>query len=290
MGFDSFYIHAADGTVLHFKVANIDSGLPACLLVHGYGDGSHVWQDTIEALCPFCSVVVVDLRGHGESGISLSRDYSLEAYVADTERVVRTLALKRLYIIGHSLGGQIAIRLIASLRQSVMGAILADTCARPNEIAFAHVKESLKKSIRVYASPDEYSRFLITTRPLLSASVAAQLASGALRLIDGGYELKVDPLLAADNFEASNSTINPEVDLLELLPHITCPTLVMRGEASALVSLRAASEMIGLLRNGRLSTIGQAGHALMSDNPERFVREVCAFMEKTIADLTDSRK
>jgi pimeloyl-ACP methyl ester carboxylesterase len=275
---ESRFIQAEDGTRLHVKLhRSKDPRGPTCLLLHGFGDGGYVWEDTTAALADICSTAVLDLRGHGDSGPSPSGIYDLDMNLKDVSTVVSRLALTRLILVGHSFGGEIVLRLAA--QPSTVAAIFVDI-APTVDIETAHqATVYMRETMRTYKSIEQYSSLLKEMRLLLSEAVARQLATGSLRVCEGGFELKLDPALikyADDEFTSAPQW-------RELLPQIRCPTLVVRGAGSAMVSASAAKEMVRLLPRAQLVTIPRSGHAVMSDNPSAFCASLAGFIRALLS-------
>lgn len=137
----------------------------------------------------------------------------------------------------------------------------------------------MRETMRTYKSIEEYSSRLKDMRPLLSEAVARQLARGSLRACEGGFELKLDPAL----INYADDELTSAAQWRELLPQIGCPTLVVRGAGSAMVTARAAKEMIRLLPRAQLVTIPRSGHAVMSDNPPAFCASVAGFVRALLS-------
>jgi len=110
------------------------------------------------------------------------------------------------------------------------------------------------------------------------------MARNGLRACDDGqFELKIDPALRGMPSQNATSEIQADVSSpeaqWEALAKITCPTLVVRGAASDILSPETADEMVDeVLANGRLAVVAQAGHSVMTDNPEGFRDAVNAFV------------
>jgi pimeloyl-ACP methyl ester carboxylesterase len=101
---------------------------------------------------------------------------------------------------------------------------------------------------------------------------------------DGRYELKMDPALRgvapreAPEVEIDREVLSP-ASQWAALARITCPALVVRGAASDILSPETADKMVDeSLRNGRLAIVAQAGHSVMTDNPEGFEEALSGFL------------
>lgn len=255
-----------DGIQLRVTRSGPHASHGVCVFIHGHGEGAYVWQDCVRRLAHAFPIVTIDLRGHGDSDRSPQGSYDLHTYVADVVTAISTLKIESALIVGHSLGGQIAMHLAArELRHMTEAAVLVDISPNPDPECSAQISARLVESLRHYASLDEYANWLLETRPLLAPSTAHRLAQGALRACASGFECRLDPVVARTPGGARSAR-----DWNSVLAAIACPTLVVRGAMSALVDAPAASAMAKTLRHGSLVTIPAAGHAVMTDNPEAF--------------------
>lgn len=264
----------SDGTRICVRHTRFAPKRPVCVLIHGNGDGSFVWNRTIRNSSEMCTLVAIDLRGHGDSSNSAS-DYGLEKHLDDVSAVLEVLSIDKFAVIGHSLGGMIAMYLAGERYQDrVLAAMLVDISPNPNPECVRHVRKGFEASMRLYASREEYVVELMNARPMLSADAAHELAAHGLRCRGEFFERKLDPAYLSCNATPKSD----EAALVRLLSSMRCWTFVVRGEASAMVSASAAQQMCRELRAGYPATIPRAGHAVMSDNPlgfETVVREFC---------------
>lgn len=133
---ESRFVQADDGTRLHVQLhRGSNPRAPTCLLLHGFGDGGYVWEDTSAALADICSTAALDLRGHGDSGPSPFGIYDLDTNLRDVRAVIARLGLNRLIFAGHSFGGEIILRLAA--QPATVAAIFVDM-APAVDIEIAH--------------------------------------------------------------------------------------------------------------------------------------------------------
>jgi len=241
------------------------------LFVHGFGHDQHVWDDVVADLGIPARVLTMDLRGHGRSSWSIEGDYGLEAYAADLLRVVDGLGLERVALVAHSMGGNVATLFAAGAPERVSRFVLVDTGPSLSSAGMMQAAQGVAGTLRSYPSVAAYRETLEGTYPLAGAVALDRLArTSAIRRRDGRFELRLDP-------GALGGTVAPElVDRLEeslwqALSEIVCPTLVVRGGASATLREEVAERMVRAgLRDGRLETIEGAGHSLMLDAPDRF--------------------
>lgn len=233
-----------------------------------------MWSEAASVINPLCPYVAFDFRGHGDSDRASDGRYGLQRHIDDVLDVLEQMQLQRIVLIGHSMGGQVAINICSQLRQRVIGLALVDICSAPNAQGMAMAARDFEESLRVYSSAEEYMSWLQQRRPLLGRAVAHWIAHGALQSCENGFRLKADPALAS----TSTRVANPSEHFDSLAARIVCPTLVVRGAGSAYVSATAASALVRHLIRGRLTTIPQAGHAVMTDNPAAFNQCIYAFV------------
>jgi pimeloyl-ACP methyl ester carboxylesterase len=115
---------SADG--VHIEYTVYGSGEPAVVLVHGWACSSHYWQQQIEALRARHTVVALNLAGHGASGKNRSV-WTLESFAGDVAAVVRALPERRVVLVGHGMGGAVALEAAGTLSGRVIGIIAVDS-------------------------------------------------------------------------------------------------------------------------------------------------------------------
>jgi pimeloyl-ACP methyl ester carboxylesterase len=101
-------------------------GEPSLVFVHGWSCDKSYWSNQVKAFSPKYKVVTIDLAGHGESGLERS-DYTLQSFSEDVAAVVNKLGLKKIILIGHSMGGPVIIEAAIRLKGKVIGLVGADT-------------------------------------------------------------------------------------------------------------------------------------------------------------------
>jgi len=121
-----------DGIRIAFEEAG-DGAAPPLLLVHGLSCDRTLMRPLLERYAASRHVVSVDLRGHGES--DPGGPYRVELFVDDLEWLVSQLDLERPVVVGHSLGGLLAVELGARRHGDVGAVVALDTIFFPDELA-----------------------------------------------------------------------------------------------------------------------------------------------------------
>ncbi len=259
-------------------------GEPTFLLIHGFGDGGFIWIDFLPRLASISRAIAIDLRGHGDSDWDIHSRYSATAHLDDVDFVIDKLGLTDIVFIGHSLGGEIAIRLAAQRPKLVRGIIIVDFGPELDRMATAHIRREFVVESRVYWEHSEYIAHLEEKLPLICPRLRRPLAHSALRTrAQGGYELKRDPAMAT-TFGPCGTSMLPA--LWPMLKEISCPALLVRGAASSVLPLSVAKRMLHVLPNGSFSSVKLAGHAVMIDNPDDFATTTLSFITGKLLSIS----
>ncbi len=242
------------------------------LLIHGFGDGSFVWDPILLNLKHYASAAL-DLRGHGDSQWDPLQRYSVDDHVEDAAHVLDTLRLEDMVLVGHSLGAEVALRLAHRFPIRVRGLVLVDWGPDPNPQSKALVRDQFSGQGWQYASTSEYASVLADRLPLAQRSVLSSYAANALRVADSGVlELKCDPALALPNSD-------PDANVLRTcLRSLNCPVLLVRGAISGVLPERIARRMASETPRCQLKVIENAGHAVPLDNPAGLSAAIAAFL------------
>ena len=105
------------------------SGSPTLIFIHGWSCDRTYWTGAFNALAKHSGVVALDLGGHGASS-SDRRSWTIESFGEDVEAVAEYLNLGRVVLIGHSMGGDVAVAAARRLARRVAGIVWVDTYKR----------------------------------------------------------------------------------------------------------------------------------------------------------------
>ena len=261
-------------------------GVPM-LLLHGFGNEAHIWDDFAPLVAPHYRTLALDHRGHGRSGWDPDGHYDLDGFVDDVEAVTDALGIGRLVLVAHSLGGRVATLFAGRHPPRIAGLVLVDIGPEVDPRGSLRIRQDVESNVSpVFASREEYARALSLAYPAAQPAALARMAEHGLRAPDDGrFELAMDPALRGlsaargetEGAEAAEQALRQRMwDALAALP---CPTLVVRGAASDILSPETADRMVDdVLAHGRLAVVGQAGHSVMTDNPQGFNDALCAFV------------
>jgi pimeloyl-ACP methyl ester carboxylesterase len=115
---------SADGVAIRYD--SVGRGEPALVFVHCWTCNRGFWDAQVAHFAPRHRVVRLDLAGHGDSGMRRG-EYTIDAFADDVAAVVDALGLKRIVLIGHSMGGPVALQAHKALGERVLGVVGVDS-------------------------------------------------------------------------------------------------------------------------------------------------------------------
>ena len=115
---------AQDGVQIHYETGG--SGSPALVFIHGWNCDRSYWSAQLPVFASTHQVVAIDLAGHGDSGVNRV-EWSMANFGADVAAVADRLQLEDIILVGHSMGGPVALEAARLLKGRVKMVIGADT-------------------------------------------------------------------------------------------------------------------------------------------------------------------
>jgi pimeloyl-ACP methyl ester carboxylesterase len=254
-------------------------GKPPFVLLHGGAQTAHSWDDFAPGVRTDYHVYALDQRGHGDSDWAPDGDYSRHTQCEDIAAWVATLKLPPFILAGLSMGGINAITCTARYPEQVRALIVIDvgpeieTRGRENIQNFTRIDE-----LDSFEAFIERAHHFNPRRSL--ANLRQRLSHNLKQLPSGKWTWKFDQQRLTTGIR---SGLGPE-GLWEDVRKIRCPTLIVRGGESDILSPAAAERLQAAIPNSRLTIVPGAGHSVMGDNPEGFAAVVQEFLgqEKSI--------
>src|SRR5437867_2567398 len=236
------------GLRFHYREWPRDNA-PALVLLHGITSQVGAWSDLAERLREH-RIIALDQRGHGRS--DRAEDYSTERLVGDLAAFVDARGLRRFALGGHSMGGRVAYLYAAQEPSRVRRLVVSD-------IGPDSVGRALMPPRHDFADFDDAFAFVRSFRPDQPEATARRLLTENLaRRADGRWAFRFDP----DVF--THRTADVPAAGWAALAAIRCPTLILRGAESDVLSQEAAERMAQVIPNATLVEIAGADHGLWS--------------------------
>jgi pimeloyl-ACP methyl ester carboxylesterase len=262
-----------------------NSEKPPLLLVHGGRDHARNWDWVAHALRDEYHIIAPDLRGHGDSQWSIGGSYAMIDYTLDVVQLLDALQMFPITVIGHSLGGSIALQYTGTYPDRVRKIVAIEGLGPPpglikerpaRERMQAWVAETQALSRRHphrYKSLDEAYARMREANPQLSLERARHLTiHGSYRDEDGTYLWKFDNYVRA----ASPYLFNMR-EARELWSQITCPVLLIRGTESW-ASDPNKDGRANAFHDATVVNIEGAGHWVHHDQLDEFLQVVREFL------------
>lgn len=253
------------------------AGTPDFVLVHGFTGSSHDFALNTNALAADRHLVLIDQRGHGHSTKTGHLEgYTIEQLVDDLAAFLDAIGGGPFDLLGHSMGGRVAMGLVLARPELVQSLVLMDTSAwsfvPPNEKIRAQVRAWIETFEPARGMPDSLSmgspeEGLIEER----TPVAWQKEKDA---IFGGmdpYVVKALGMALMTDIDTGESSLRPD------LPSIACPTTVIVGEHDHPL-VDQAPELASLVADGRLTVIPGAYHSPQLTHPDQWTAAVRAHL------------
>jgi len=265
---------------------------PAVLLIHGMAGSRETWARAQSVLAETCDVIAVDLPGHGNSSLP-NGDYSLGSLAAALRDLLDRLGIDRATIIGHSLGGGIALQFIYQF---------PERCERLVLVSSGGLGREVSPFLRALTLPGASLALtgLLTLRRSERAQQVARLFQPLARHVWSDLPLMLTHFAALQELTLRRSfigtvraVIDPRgqrvtaVDRLPLASRI--PVMVIWGRRDQMIPHSHALAVAQALPHAWIDVFDQAGHFPHEHDPERFARAVASFVHGTAPARLTSR-
>ncbi len=172
-------VASADGVEIAYTVHRIDQ--PNLVLVHGWMCNQTYWDEQVPGLAEGFGVVTVDLAGHGASGVD-RESWTIPSLGGDVAAVITELGLDDVIVVGHSMGGLVALDVARRLPEAVIGIIgvdtLGDADAEWDQAEMDQFFAALTEDFRTTCDGFVRSMFVEGTDPALVDGIVADMCSG----------------------------------------------------------------------------------------------------------------
>ena len=258
---------------------------PPLLLIHGGRDHARNWDWVAHELRDEYHIIAPDLRGHGDSQWAIGGSYAMVDYVLDVAQLLGALQLFPITLIGHSLGGSIALQYSGIYPERVLKVVAIEGLGPPPGLIrdrpahermaewITEMQGLAQRHPRRYTSLDEAVARMRDANPHLTPEQARHLTiHGSYRDEDGTYLWKFDNYVRA----ASPYLFNMR-EARDIWSRIQCPALLVRGTESW-ASDPEKDGRATAFHNYTAINIEKAGHWVHHDQLEEFLKVVSAFL------------
>ncbi len=254
----------------HRAVYRVAGSGPTVVLIHGMINSSRHWEGVAERLAQSHRVIAPDLIGHGDAATPRG-DYSLGAHAAMIRDLMSTIGVERATIVGHSLGGGVAMQFFYQFPQRTERLVLISSGGLGHEVS---------PLLRGAALPASAALLRLATQRQVVGGIAAAGAGLRARGVRSGVYLQavaraLGPLAEPGSRRAFLQTLRAVIDVqgqkvsardrLYLLGEM--PTLIVWGERDRTIPLEHGLEASAAIPNCRFETLPGASHFPNLEDP-----------------------
>jgi len=257
---------------------------PPVVLIHGMINSSRHWEDVALRLADRYQVIAPDLIGHGDSARPRG-DYSLGAHAASIRDLLAAIGVDRASIVGHSLGGGVAMQFFYQFPQRVERLALVSSGGLGREVS---------PMLRGAALPGAAALLAAAANP----RVLGALSAGGARMRERGHRKGIylqqiaralRPLEHAGAREAFLHTLRSVIDVRgqrvsavdRLYLAEEMPSLIVWGKRDPLIPVAHAQTAHDAMPGSRLEIFDESGHFPQLDDPIRFASLLAEFIDST---------
>jgi esterase len=257
----------------HSTTKKTHSPNPPILILHGLLGSSRNWRSIAPHLADTCPVWALDMRNHGQSPHHKEHDY--ESMVYDVLYFIKKHAIPAPIILGHSMGGKVAMRLACHYPNLIKGLIIVDIAPKSyQEVHYdkefkamatmplntLHSRQEAAHYMRQFIDDEDHIQFLLTN----------------LKRQNDGFEWQINlPTLTTALTHLANNSLEPDA-------HYHGPTLFIRGKKSYFIEDEDLKKIQHFFPQSQIITLDNSGHNPHRDEPEAFCKTVIDFIH-TIA-------
>jgi pimeloyl-ACP methyl ester carboxylesterase len=241
---------------------------PPVVFLHGITGHARTWDDEAQLLAGRYRVLVLNQRGHGDTDPAPDGDYSDDALLGDLTAFADALDLRRCTLVALSLGGRVAINFAGTQLGRVERLVIVDIGPEIAPVGRARVGALMAGAPERFESIEDVITHMRANAPLYTEAMLRHRAQHAVRpLPGGGFTWKYDRALRE---AIRQGRMRAPADLWAQWRAITCPTLLVRGALSDILSDETAKRMVDELPAARLVVVPGAGHTVPGDQPAAF--------------------
>lgn len=266
-----------NGLKLHYEVSGKG---PICIFpTPGWGPNIDAYKNSMPELEKYFTVVWLDTRASGKSEASPNpEDYQTEDFIEDIEQLRKYLKQEKVWILGHSMGGWQVINYGIKYSKNLNGIIAIAPFAGMDKIAENEFMKALEKrknepyystGSKVLLGTDTIRRTLAEEMPLIIPFYFHDQANLKKFSMIKNVQLsqKAWEMTAKGGFGSEQ--------ILELLPKITVPTLILVGDDDFICDqISHAGRLHKGIKSSQLSTIKDSGHFIWIEQPKMFYQAI----------------
>ncbi|MER8829123.1 alpha/beta hydrolase [Mesorhizobium sp. M0938] len=245
---------------------------PLMLFFHGITSNSAVFGPLMAKLSDRFTTIAVDQRGHGLSDKPES-GYEADDYADDIAGLIRILDRGRAILVGHSLGARNSVTAAAKYPDLVRSVVAIDFTPYIETEAFDALEARVNSGDQLFDDVAAIEAYLAGRYPNIPADAIKIRAQSGYQPVEGGLRPLASPAAMAQTARGLRS------DLAPTYREVTKPVLVVRGEASKLVSAAALAKTSRLRPDLPVVVVPDADHYVNEVSPEITLKAITNFID-----------
>ena len=270
---------------LHYREWGDIRSRRALLMLHGYAATAEMWSEVASELSREFRVIALDMRGYGQSARADDMDYTRSAQLEDLEAFIDSLGLRSVTLVGHSMGGALAICYAAEHPEVVTALVAIEAVP---EVLRSGI-EGIRRLLMTGESFSSVDQAMEAFRALQPYAVNEQLerrvmsvlrADASGRLVWDFDEAFRDPQIRPPEPDPGQRRLS---DLWDSADRIQCPTMIIRGQDTDMLTPEAIQRLHRRIPGSRVSLIEDAGHQVPTDQPGALALNIREFLQSIAA-------
>lgn len=247
----------------------MSSHQPTIVFLHGFAESRAIWTEFIRAFPAGYQLFTLDLLGHGDN-ISDGSDYSMEAQARYVAEQLRQQNVEQALLVGHSMGGYVALAVAEQIPDTVAGLVLFHSTALPDTDEKKANRDKNKDFVLRHGVGKFMDSFI---RPLFAPANRERLAAQQAFLEAIGRDTQEATVLGG--LEAMKN----RPDRTHVLREARFPVLFIGGKDDVAVAVESLLPQLALPAESYALLLGNVGHLGYFEEPERTRHALLAFAE-----------
>lgn len=266
-----------DGTLWY----EIRGNGPPLVCLHGGWQNADSWRPQIDRFAREYSVITYDLRGHGRTGATGSRRYSVDQFADDLERLLDHLDIERPILFGISIGGMVIQSYLDRHPDGAFAAVIGGPLRSMSPVEFP-------SALKPLVSPLPAITWMVST---IGPTLTFQSLLNMIRGTTGKPWITIHSTVRSQVMAAVREVAREEFlkifrALYEFVPpnlsHVRTPTLALYGDHEAPPIKRQGEQLAKTIPRGVCREISDSGHLVNQDNPRSFNEACTEFLASSI--------
>ncbi|TGE09900.1 alpha/beta fold hydrolase [Hymenobacter fodinae] len=243
---------------------------PAIVFLHGFAESSAIWQEFTQPFLPQYRVLMLDLLGHG-TNVHHIQDYTMDAQARYVAEQLREEAVDKAVVVGHSMGGYVALALAEAHPELISGLVLFHSTALPDTEEKKANRDKNQDFVRRHGVQKFMDSFI---RPLFAPANRDRLQQAQEFLEDIGKATPEATVLGG--LEAMKN----RPDRTDVLRAATFPVLFIGGKEDVAVTIDSLLPQLALPAQSHALFLADVGHLGYLEKPEATRRAMLSFAEQ----------